>query len=146
LLDTLESYDGSPDFLRNIDLDKDALTKAIIGTMGDVDAYQLPDAKGYAAFQRYVLHPAAGWGIACGCVLSMGLWYPCMKTGSARASIVLSFTGNAAPLCAERRMEDEQRDSCFHNLGRSTSSISVRTCPELGVSGISMHTVMQTLS
>jgi len=23
--------------------------------MGDVDAYQLPDAKGYAAFQRYLL-------------------------------------------------------------------------------------------
>lgn len=52
LLDTLEAYDGSPDFLRNLDLDKDALTKAIIGCMGDIDAYQLPDSKGYSAFSR----------------------------------------------------------------------------------------------
>jgi hypothetical protein len=32
-------------------MDNDALEKAIIGTIGDVDAYQLPDAKGYS---RYV--------------------------------------------------------------------------------------------
>lgn len=35
-------------------MDDDTLTKAIIGTIGDVDAYQLPDAKGYS---RYV----GGW-------------------------------------------------------------------------------------
>ena len=29
--------------------------QAIIGTMGDIDAYQLPDAKGYAAMSRYLL-------------------------------------------------------------------------------------------
>lgn len=29
-------------------MDNDALTKAIIGTIGDLDAYQLPDAKGYS--------------------------------------------------------------------------------------------------
>lgn len=52
LLDTLESYDGSPAFLQSLQLDKEGLTKAIIGTMGDIDAYQLPDAKGYAAFSR----------------------------------------------------------------------------------------------
>eukprot|EP00879_Flechtneria_rotunda_P006113 GHRR01006426.1.p1 GENE.GHRR01006426.1~~GHRR01006426.1.p1 ORF type:complete len:1001 (+),score=416.66 GHRR01006426.1:475-3477(+) len=55
LLETLEAYDGTVDFLRGLDLDKDALTKAIIGTMGDLDAYQLPDAKGYAQFTRYLL-------------------------------------------------------------------------------------------
>uniref|UniRef100_A0A383WCE6 Peptidase M16C associated domain-containing protein n=1 Tax=Tetradesmus obliquus TaxID=3088 RepID=A0A383WCE6_TETOB len=55
LLDTLEAYDGSIDFLRGVELDQDALTKAIIGTMGDLDAYQLPDAKGYTAFSRYLL-------------------------------------------------------------------------------------------
>lgn len=58
LLDTLEAYDGSPNFLATLDLDRDALTKAIIGTMGDIDAYQLPDAKGYAAFSRCVC-----WGV-----------------------------------------------------------------------------------
>ena len=36
-------------------VDDDALTKAIIGTMGDVDGYQLPDAKGYTALMRHLL-------------------------------------------------------------------------------------------
>ena len=34
------------DFLRNLQLDDDALNKAIIASIGDIDAYQLPDAKG----------------------------------------------------------------------------------------------------
>ncbi|XP_022636839.1 presequence protease 2, chloroplastic/mitochondrial-like isoform X2 [Vigna radiata var. radiata] len=45
LLKTLDVYDGTGDFLRKLQIDDDALTKAIIGTIGDVDAYQLPDAK-----------------------------------------------------------------------------------------------------
>jgi presequence protease len=45
VLKTIESYDGTPDFLRNLDLDRDSLTKAIIGTIGDIDSYQLPDSK-----------------------------------------------------------------------------------------------------
>ncbi|GLC71241.1 hypothetical protein PLESTF_001094000 [Pleodorina starrii] len=55
LLDTLEAYDGSVDYLRSLELSKDELTKAIIGTMGDIDAYQLPDAKGYSALVRHLL-------------------------------------------------------------------------------------------
>ncbi|EFJ46930.1 hypothetical protein VOLCADRAFT_81738 [Volvox carteri f. nagariensis] len=55
LLDTLEAYDGSADYLRSLQLTKDELTKAIIGTMGDIDAYQLPDAKGYSALVRHML-------------------------------------------------------------------------------------------
>lgn len=51
LLKTLNVYDGTGDFLRELEMDDDTLTKAIIGTIGDVDAYQLPDAKGYS---RYV--------------------------------------------------------------------------------------------
>lgn len=30
------------DFLRNLEMSDDELSKAIIGTIGDVDAYQLP--------------------------------------------------------------------------------------------------------
>eukprot|EP00898_Chlorokybus_atmophyticus_P006310 jgi/Chlat1/6680/Chrsp49S00479 len=55
LLKTLDNYDGTPEFLRGLELSKDALTKAIIGCIGDVDSYQLPDAKGYTSFMRYVL-------------------------------------------------------------------------------------------
>jgi Zn-dependent M16 (insulinase) family peptidase len=52
LIKTLDNYDGTVQFLREIEMDNDALTKAIIGTIGDVDGYQLPDAKGYS---RYAL-------------------------------------------------------------------------------------------
>ncbi|KAK9810180.1 hypothetical protein WJX72_006221 [[Myrmecia] bisecta] len=55
LLKTVDVYDGTVDFLRQLELDDDALTKAIIGTIGDVDAYQLPDSKGYTAFVRHLL-------------------------------------------------------------------------------------------
>ncbi|KAK9096895.1 hypothetical protein Sjap_022392 [Stephania japonica] len=55
LLKTLDVYDGTANFLRELDLDNDGLTKAIIGTIGDVDSYQLPDAKGYTSMLRYLL-------------------------------------------------------------------------------------------
>lgn len=50
LLKTLDIYDATADFLRELEMDDDTLTKAIIGTIGDVDAYQLPDAKGYSRY------------------------------------------------------------------------------------------------
>eukprot|EP00873_Tetraselmis_striata_P018587 jgi/Tetstr1/438851/TSEL_027360.t1 len=55
LMKTVDVYDGTPQFLRELELDQDALTKAIIGTIGDIDSYQLPDAKGYTAFLRHLL-------------------------------------------------------------------------------------------
>lgn len=69
LLKTLDIYDGTVDFLRELEMDDDTLTKAIIGTIGDVDAYQLPDAKGYS---RYV----GGWfcSSSWNCLFSFFLW------------------------------------------------------------------------
>ncbi len=55
LLATLEAYDQAADFLRHLDLSAAELSKAIIGVIGDLDAYQLPDAKGFTALQRYLL-------------------------------------------------------------------------------------------
>ncbi|KAK8617664.1 hypothetical protein V6N13_080572 [Hibiscus sabdariffa] len=55
LLKTLDIYDGTGDFLRELEMDDDTLTKAIIGTIGDVDSYQLPDAKGYSSLVRHLL-------------------------------------------------------------------------------------------
>ncbi|CAN4107689.1 unnamed protein product [Withania somnifera] len=55
LLKTLDVYDGTSGFLKELEMDDDALTKAIIGTIGDVDSYQLPDAKGYSSLLRYLL-------------------------------------------------------------------------------------------
>lgn len=52
LLATLDTYDATGDYLRGLDLHQDELTKAIIGTIGQIDAYQLPDSKGYASMVR----------------------------------------------------------------------------------------------
>lgn len=52
---TLDIFDGTPAFLAGLDISRDALDKAIIGTIGDVDGYQLPDAKGYTALVRHLL-------------------------------------------------------------------------------------------
>ena len=54
LLGSLDNYDGTSNFLRNLNLSDDELTKAIIGTISDLDHYQLPDAKGYSAFVRHL--------------------------------------------------------------------------------------------
>lgn len=55
LLKTVDVYDGTVDFLRQLELTPDELSKAVIGTVGDLDAYQLPDAKGRTAFMRHIL-------------------------------------------------------------------------------------------
>ncbi len=49
---TIDGYDGAPAFLRGIDLSRDEMTKSIIGMIGTLDSYQLPDAKGFAAAIR----------------------------------------------------------------------------------------------
>ncbi len=55
LLSTVDVYDGTVDFLRNLDLTSEELNKSIIGTIGDIDSYQLPDSKGRTAFMRHIL-------------------------------------------------------------------------------------------
>lgn len=52
LLRTLDVYDGLAEFLRADALDPLTIERAIIGTIGDVDGYQLPDAKGYTSLVR----------------------------------------------------------------------------------------------
>ena len=55
LLKTVANYDGTVQYLKDLEIGGDELTKAIIGTMGDLDAYQLPDAKGYTSLMRHLL-------------------------------------------------------------------------------------------
>lgn len=52
LLRTLDVYDGTAAFLRSVDLDRLTVERSIIGTIGSIDSYQLPDAKGYTALVR----------------------------------------------------------------------------------------------
>jgi Zn-dependent M16 (insulinase) family peptidase len=55
LQQTLDNYDQSARYLRDLDLSQDELVKAIIGAIGMIDAYQLPDAKGYTAMLRVLM-------------------------------------------------------------------------------------------
>jgi presequence protease len=57
LLKTVENYDGAAGYLINVDeerLSPAELTKSIIGAIGALDAYQLPDAKGFTSLVRYL--------------------------------------------------------------------------------------------
>jgi len=54
---TIENYDKAGSFLKGLDssrLSDNELTKAIIAAIGDLDSYQLPDAKGYTSMMRYL--------------------------------------------------------------------------------------------
>lgn len=54
---TIENFDKAPAYLKGLDsarLSQSELTKAIIGVIGDIDSYQLPDAKGYTSMLRYL--------------------------------------------------------------------------------------------
>ncbi len=55
LLKTLEIYDQTAEFLRNLDLSQEELVKTIIGAIGEMDAYQLPDAKGFTSMVRQLV-------------------------------------------------------------------------------------------
>jgi len=54
LMRTLEVYAEAAEHLRTLEMDQVELTKAIVGMIGDMDAYKLPDAKGWGAFVRHL--------------------------------------------------------------------------------------------
>ena len=54
---TIDNYDRAAAFLKGLDssrLTENEIKKAIIAAIGDLDAYQLPDAKGYTSMLRYL--------------------------------------------------------------------------------------------
>lgn len=55
LLDTLKVYDETASFLGRIEIDKAEIVKSIIGVIGQLDDYLLPDAKGFVSLRRYLL-------------------------------------------------------------------------------------------
>jgi Zn-dependent M16 (insulinase) family peptidase len=61
LFETLLAYDMTPSFLRQGNLDQSELVKSIIGAVGDLDAYQLPDAKGFTSLVRHLLGVTDEW-------------------------------------------------------------------------------------
>ena len=51
---TLAAYAGSAGYLQKLTLSQRDLELAIVGAIGDMDAYQLPDARGWTALSRYL--------------------------------------------------------------------------------------------
>ena len=54
ILATLNAFDDTADFLKTLDISSDEITKSIIGTIGNMDSYLLPDAKGYISMLRHL--------------------------------------------------------------------------------------------
>ncbi len=51
---TIAVYDQAADYLAGLQLDDREVTRAVIGAIGDIDTYLLPDAKGYLAMGRHL--------------------------------------------------------------------------------------------
>jgi len=54
LMGTLKVYDQTGDFLQKAQLDDAEIERAVIGSIGDMDKHQLPDAKGLTSMFRYL--------------------------------------------------------------------------------------------
>ena len=54
LENTLDVFDRCGEFLRGDSLNNEEISKAVIGAIGQLDAYLLPDAKGYKSMLRYL--------------------------------------------------------------------------------------------
>lgn len=52
--ETIKAYDGIAGFLEHIALSDADRERAIVGAIGDMDAYQLPDARGASALSRWL--------------------------------------------------------------------------------------------
>eukprot|EP00172_Hildenbrandia_rubra_P000272 Plantae.Rhodophyta-Hildenbrandia_rubra.ctg1121.p1 GENE.Plantae.Rhodophyta-Hildenbrandia_rubra.ctg1121~~Plantae.Rhodophyta-Hildenbrandia_rubra.ctg1121.p1 ORF type:complete len:1138 (-),score=234.26 Plantae.Rhodophyta-Hildenbrandia_rubra.ctg1121:257-3262(-) len=51
---TLKAYDGAAKFLKEANVADDEMTKSVIGLIGSLDSYELPDAKGFSSAVRYM--------------------------------------------------------------------------------------------
>ncbi|MBI5879447.1 MAG: insulinase family protein [Chloroflexi bacterium] len=54
LLVTVKNFDDAAQFLRTAAITDDELSKHIVGVIGQIDGYMLPDAKGYASLARHL--------------------------------------------------------------------------------------------
>lgn len=58
---TFDVYDGAGGFLRAAVLDDQDLTRSIIGAIGRMDTYRLPDARGFVSLLRYLTSETDAW-------------------------------------------------------------------------------------
>ncbi|MBZ0279028.1 MAG: peptidase M16, partial [Anaerolineae bacterium] len=55
LMETLVNYDNAAAYLRDQEVNMDELEKSVIGSIGQLDHYQLPDAKGFSSLARHLI-------------------------------------------------------------------------------------------
>jgi len=55
VLQTLDNYDQTSVYLDKLELSQEELVKGVIGAIGRMDSYQLPDARGYSAMARHLI-------------------------------------------------------------------------------------------
>ncbi|WP_243358245.1 insulinase family protein [Fundidesulfovibrio terrae] len=53
IVKTLDAFAEAGEFLSRLDIPAEELERAIIGTVGDIDSYLLPDAQGHASMARH---------------------------------------------------------------------------------------------
>ena len=51
---TIGIYNQTAEYLKQLSIDHDELTRAIVGAIGDMDGYLLPDAKGFISMGRHL--------------------------------------------------------------------------------------------
>ena len=51
---TISAYDGIADYLSGMSLNREELERAIVGAIGDLDLYMLPDARGVKSLYQYL--------------------------------------------------------------------------------------------
>lgn len=54
LVRTLDVFDRTAEFLKNLSLNDDEITKAIVGAIGNIDTHLLPDTRGHIAMLRHL--------------------------------------------------------------------------------------------
>jgi Zn-dependent M16 (insulinase) family peptidase len=54
LIETLDIYDKTSEFLACLEIDEAEITRSIIGAIGELDTYLLPDAKGFTSLARWL--------------------------------------------------------------------------------------------
>ncbi len=53
--ETIHNFDACGEFLKNLNLEEREIEKAIVGCIGDIDKYRLPDAKGLLSLMRHLI-------------------------------------------------------------------------------------------
>ncbi|MFW6388648.1 MAG: insulinase family protein, partial [Desulfohalobiaceae bacterium] len=55
ILQTLQAFDSCAEFLSSSELTQEEIDKAVVGAIGELDRYRLPDAKGMISLLRYLI-------------------------------------------------------------------------------------------